>query len=151
MGINIGSLAFHHQWNSTAPTTNITMKLAVIACLACVSLAAPQQLLPNPVAILRDERTDNGDGTFSYVFEADNGIAAQASGVQGFQGGSNVEGSYRFPLDDGSGFVEVRYAADENGFRAESPFLPTPHPTPAHVIELLRIAEEQRAAGITFE
>ncbi|XP_068226253.1 cuticle protein AM1159-like [Palaemon carinicauda] len=125
------------------------MKTIIFACIVSVALAAPQ--FQDPIAITRDERVDNGDGTFSYVFEADNGITAQAAGVQGSQGQSNIEGSYSYPLSDGSGFVEVRYVADENGFRAESPFLPTPHPTPAHVIELLRIAEEQRAAGITFE
>ncbi|XP_068226251.1 cuticle protein AM1159-like [Palaemon carinicauda] len=126
------------------------MKTIILASVLCVTMAAPQSL-QDPVAITRDDRVDNGDGTFSYVFEADNGISAQASGVQGSQGQSNIEGVYSYPLSDGSGFVEVRYVADENGFRAESPFLPTPHPTPAHVIELLRIAEEQRAAGITFE
>ncbi|XP_064084082.1 cuticle protein AM1159-like [Macrobrachium nipponense] len=126
------------------------MKTIIFAGVICVAVAAPQ-FQDQVAAITRDERIDNGDGTFNYVFEADNGIAAQASGVQGSLGQSNIEGSYRYPLSDGSGFVEVRYVADENGFRAESPFLPTPHPTPAHVIELLRIADEQRAAGITFE
>ncbi|KAG7176954.1 Cuticle protein [Homarus americanus] len=56
----------------------------------------------------------------------------------------------KFPLSDGS-IAEVRYIADENGFQPESPLLPTPHPLPAHVEELLRIAERQRAEGITFE
>ena len=53
-------------------------------------------------------------------------------------------------LEDGS-FATVNFVADENGFRAESPILPVPHPNPPHVEELLRIAEQQRAAGITFE
>ncbi|XP_068226250.1 cuticle protein AM1159-like [Palaemon carinicauda] len=125
------------------------MKLIILSSFLCLVLAAPQ--IQNPIAITRDDRVDNGDGTFSYAFEAENGIAAQAAGVQGSQGQSNIEGFYSYPLSDGSGFIEVRYVADENGFRAESPFLPTPHPTPAHVLELLRIADEQRAAGITFE
>lgn len=47
--------------------------------------------------------------------------------------------------------IEIRYVADENGFRAESPFLPTPHPLPPHAIEQIRIAEEQRRNGIIFE
>ncbi|XP_066941930.1 cuticle protein AM1199-like [Macrobrachium rosenbergii] len=128
----------------------------VLAFLAAVAVAAPQfgqpqqQFLQNPVAILRDDRQDLGNGEFSYVFEADNGISESRRGYVGAFGQSNMEGSYRFPLPDGS-FAEVRYVADENGFRAESPFIPTPHPLPAHAIEQIRIAEEQRARGITFE
>lgn len=53
-------------------------------------------------------------------------------------------------LADGS-VAEVRFIANENGFQPQSDLLPTPHPLPAHVNELLRIAEEQRAQGITFE
>ncbi|KAG7176958.1 Cuticle protein [Homarus americanus] len=58
--------------------------------------------------------------------------------------------SHRLPDNEG-GFQEVRYVANEFGVQVQSPLLPTPHPLPAHVQELLRIAEEQRAAGITFE
>ncbi|XP_064084081.1 cuticle protein AM1159-like [Macrobrachium nipponense] len=125
------------------------MKFILLACASfcAAALAAPQ--IPNQVvAITRDDRTDNGDGTFTYAFEAENGIVAQAAGVRGALGQSNIQGVYSYPLPDGSGVIEVRYVADENGFRAESPFLPQ---NPPHVAQLLRIAEEQRAAGITFE
>lgn len=57
---------------------------------------------------------------------------------------------HRFNFPDGTLF-ELSYVADENGYRPESPFIPTDHPLPAHVYELLRIAEEQRAQGITFD
>ncbi|XP_068226249.1 cuticle protein AM1159-like [Palaemon carinicauda] len=126
------------------------MKFIIFACLLALTLAAPQQL-QDPVAITRDERVDNGDGSFQYIFEAENGISAQAAGVPGIEGQTNIQGSYSFPLPDGSGIAVVSYVADENGFRAESPLLPVAPPAPAHVEELLRIAEEQRAAGITFE
>ena len=56
--------------------------------------------------------------------------------------------SYTAPSGE---LVEVRYTADENGFRAESPYIPTPHPMPAHALEQIRIAEEQRARGITWD
>ncbi|KAK3891959.1 hypothetical protein Pcinc_004174 [Petrolisthes cinctipes] len=125
------------------------MQLILLACLAVVASAAPQ-LAPLPVAILRDDRQDNGDGNFQYTFESENGISVSASGSPGSQGQANIQGSYLYPLEDGT-FAEVRYVADEFGFRPESPLLPTTPPVPAHVPELLRIAEEQRAAGITFE
>merc|ERR1712183_686455 len=137
------------QQSSTRLHTTKIMKLILLACLSAVAIAAPQ--IQNPIAIIRDDRTANDDGSFNYAFEAENGIVAQASAVPGSNGQSNIKGFYSFPLADGSGFAEVKYIADENGFRAESPLLPTPHPLPAHVVELLRIADEQRAAGITFE
>ncbi|XP_068226145.1 cuticle protein AM1199-like isoform X3 [Palaemon carinicauda] len=133
------------------------MKSVILACLAALAVAAPQFGLPqqqqfvqaNQVAILRDDRQDLGNGEFAYTFEADNGISESRRGFLGSLGQSNMEGSFRFPLPDGT-FAEVRYVADENGFRAESPLIPTPHPLPAHAIEQIRFAEEQRARGITF-
>ncbi|XP_068226143.1 cuticle protein AM1199-like isoform X2 [Palaemon carinicauda] len=139
------------------------MKSVILACLAAVAVAAPQfglpqqqfvqatspLILPNQVAILRDDRQDLGNGEFAYTFESDNGISESRRGFLGSLGQSNMEGSFRFPLPDGT-FAEVRYVADENGFRAESPLIPTPHPLPAHAIEQIRFAEEQRARGITF-
>ncbi|XP_068226989.1 cuticle protein AM1199-like [Palaemon carinicauda] len=147
------------------------MKIAIIACLAAVALASPQfnsrsrqlqqqgrpfqqpptsqRVTQRPIAILRDDRQDNGNGEFRYSFESENGISETRTGYRGSQGQTNMEGSYRFPLPDGT-FAEVRYVADENGFRAESPLIPTPHPLPAHAIEQIRFAEEQRARGVTW-
>lgn len=50
---------------------------------------------------------------------------------------------FRFSDPDGN-LVEVRYVADEFGFRAESPYVPTPHPLPAHALQQIAFAEEQR-------
>lgn len=44
--------------------------------------------------------------------------------------------------------INVQYVADENGFQPESDAIP---PTPPHVNELLKIADEQRAQGIQFD
>ncbi|MPC15104.1 Cuticle protein AM1199 [Portunus trituberculatus] len=46
---------------------------------------------------------------------------------------------------------EVRFIADELGVRAESPLLPTPPPAPAHAVEQMRLAEEQRALEFTAQ
>ncbi|XP_071551772.1 cuticle protein AM1239-like [Panulirus ornatus] len=127
------------------------MKLVVLACLAAVAVAAPQfqDFIPI-VNILRDERQDDGNGNFRYVFEADNGIAVEASGTPGSQGQSNIQGSFRFVFPEGN-TADVRYIADESGFQPQSDLLPTDHPLPAHAIELIRMTEELRAAGATWD
>ncbi|XP_037798706.1 cuticle protein AM1159-like [Penaeus monodon] len=126
------------------------MKSAIFACLFAVALAAPQQNPLGLAEVLVDERVDNGDGTFQYNFQTSNDIAAQRTGSVGSAGQSNHQGVYRFLTPEGE-TVEVSYTADENGFQPQSAFLPTEHPIPAHVYELLAIAEQQRAQGIQFD
>merc|ERR1711931_305043 len=127
----------------------VNMKLIVLACLAAVAVAAPQLLEEREVVVLRDDRLANEDGTFSYALEADNGIQTEVEGVAGAEGQINMRGSYMMPLADGT-FALVTFIANENGFQPQSDLLPTPHPLPAHVYDLLAIAEQQRAEGIVF-
>ncbi|XP_068216172.1 cuticle protein AM1159-like [Palaemon carinicauda] len=122
------------------------MKFVILFCLLAMSFAAPQE----DAQIIRDDRVDNGDGSFSYSFAADNGLEMEVEGTPGSEGQSNMRGYYLLPLESG-GFARVDFVADEAGFQPQSDLLPTPHPLPEHVHELLRIAEEQRAQGITFE
>ncbi|XP_064084283.1 cuticle protein AM1199-like [Macrobrachium nipponense] len=124
------------------------MKLIIVACLVAMALAAPRP--QDDVSILRDERVDQGDGNFNYNFELSDGTAIGAEGTPNDAGSVNIEGSYRFTLPDGA-VVEITYVADEAGFRPVGDVIPTPHPLPAHAIEQIRFAEEQRAAGVTFE
>ncbi|XP_071551771.1 cuticle protein AM1239-like [Panulirus ornatus] len=127
------------------------MKLVVLACLAAVAIAAPQSQDVIPVVqVLRDDRQDDGNGIFNYAFETENGIAMEASGTPGSQGQSNMQGSFRFVFPEGNA-ADVRYIADENGFQPQSDLLPTDHPLPAHVIDLIRMTEELRAAGATWD
>ncbi|XP_064084343.1 cuticle protein AM1199-like [Macrobrachium nipponense] len=138
------------------------MLFVVLSCFVALACGAPQfagrpiQYNPNDVpqyrhiAILKDERVDHGDGNFQYAFETENGINVNAVGTPGSKGQSNIQGAFSFPLPDGT-LAQVRYIADEFGFRAESPLIPTPHPLPAHAIEQIRIAEQQRAQGIVWE
>merc|ERR1712142_1063685 len=129
----------------------VIMKFVVLACLAAVAVAAPQLQERREVVVLRDDRVDNGDGSFSYAVEADNGINTAVQGSVGSEGQSNMEGSYTVQLEDGTQAV-IRFIANEFGFQAQSDsnILPTPHPTPDHVFKLLEIAERQRAEGIVF-
>ncbi|XP_042859015.1 cuticle protein AM1199-like [Penaeus japonicus] len=120
------------------------MKTIILVCIIALGLADPQYGRPNQkhVAIVREDRQDDGNGRFSYSFEAENGISVAAAGSPGSKGQSNINGNFRFRLDDGR-VAEVTYVADEFGYRPESPLIPTPHPLPAHAIEQIRFAEGQ--------
>ncbi|XP_042859361.1 cuticle protein AMP1A-like [Penaeus japonicus] len=128
------------------------MKLTLLVCLAGVAAASalPQVQDRHPeytAETLVDERVDQGDGNFRYLFETTNGIKTEKVGTPGSEGQSNMQGRFSFPLTDG-GVAEFSYVADENGYQPSSDLLP---PTPPHVFRLLEIAAEQRAAGITFD
>ncbi|XP_069996578.1 cuticle protein AMP1A-like [Penaeus vannamei] len=128
------------------------MKLIFLVCLVGVVAASPrpqaQDRHPEYTAeTLVDERVDQGDGNFRYLFETSNGIKTEKVGTPGSEGQSNMQGSFSFPLTDG-GVAQFSYIADENGYQPSSDLLP---PTPPHVFRLLEIAAEQRAKGISFE
>ncbi|XP_068216169.1 cuticle protein AMP2-like [Palaemon carinicauda] len=127
------------------------MKFVIaFTCLVAVAVAAPQSDRDRDATIIGDDRVDNGDGSFSYAFSASNGLEMEVVGAPGSEGQSNMAGYYLLPLESG-GFARVEFVADEAGFQPQSDILPTPHPLPEHVHELLRIAERQRAEGITFD
>ncbi|XP_063598394.1 cuticle protein AMP1A-like [Penaeus indicus] len=122
------------------------MKVVLFACLFAVAFARPD----GDAEVLRDDRVDQGDGNFNYAFETSNGIFQETVGTPGSAGQSNLVGSYRFTDPDGN-VVEVRYTADEEGFRPESDAIPQPPPLPEFVYELLAIAEQQRSSGVQFD
>ncbi|CAL4066248.1 unnamed protein product [Meganyctiphanes norvegica] len=128
------------------------MNNIILSCLIGVAVAAPQfqdQVIVNPnnnLQILQQNHQQDG-ANFQHDQETENGIRSAASGFAGSAGQSNIEGSYSYTGDDGQ-LVEIRYVADENGYRAEGFGIPE---APAHVAQLLAIAEEQRAQGIQFD
>ncbi|XP_027218498.2 cuticle protein AMP1A [Penaeus vannamei] len=126
------------------------MKLVLLVCLAAVAAAAPRPQDGPPVAILRDDRHDDGNGNFNYAFESEDGTSVSAAGAPGAAGQSNIQGSFRFTLPDGT-IAEVSYTADEEGFKPQSDLLPIAPPLPAHALEQIQFAEQQRAAGVIFE
>ncbi|XP_037798500.1 uncharacterized protein LOC119593619 [Penaeus monodon] len=98
--LNVATLSYF-QWfreRSGQMINEVTRRPAsrnqiVLACLAAVTVAAPQ-LQEREVLLLRDDRVANEDGTFSYAVEADNGINTAVAGVVGSAGQINQEGSY---------------------------------------------------------
>ncbi|CAL4248578.1 unnamed protein product, partial [Meganyctiphanes norvegica] len=131
----------------------ITMKFIILSCLLAVAFCQ-DVAVPVPVLILSQEHTPSESGAYSHHFESENGISHSATGSVGSAGQLNVEGSYSFTLADGT-LAVVTYIANEAGFTAESDILPKAvekiHPDPPHVVELLRIAQEQREQGVQFD
>ncbi|XP_076055353.1 cuticle protein AMP4-like [Oratosquilla oratoria] len=122
------------------------MKLIILTAVVAVVVVAQEE----PIPILSETRQEFNNGVSGSSFEAGNGIKFQQKVVTGDLGQSNAEGVYSYP-DEFGNVIEVHYIANENGFQPQGNHLPVAPPAPAYVAELLRIAEEQRAAGIVFE
>nr|XP_045621330.1 cuticle protein AM1159-like [Procambarus clarkii] len=127
-------------------THQLPFSQTLLICLVAVAAAAPDK----DATTVLDKRSDSGDENFHYNFQTSNRIAAQKTGTPGSEGQSNMQGSFRFRLSVGT-VGDVRYIADDFGYRPESPLIPTPHRLPAHAVEQIRVAQEQRAKGITFD
>ena len=87
--------------------------------LVAAATAAPAPQETAQVKILKDERSMEGDGTFSYAWESEDGTMADATGENKMIGdafGVAMTGSYSFQAPDGKTY-EVTWTADENGFQ----------------------------------
>ncbi|XP_063869619.1 cuticle protein AM1159-like [Scylla paramamosain] len=128
--------------------------LAAVAIVATAPATPPkeeevkeEEEEKRPIVILLNERTPPEGATYAFAIETENGISFSEVGVPGSNGQANVKGVYRYLKEDGT-VAEVRYVADEGGFRPESALLPIappfPHPIPLFVQEQIAFAEEQR-------
>lgn len=99
--------------------------------------SGPQQ---PPIAILSFENENNGDGTYRFSYETENGIKAQEQGEIKNKGSENeiasVSGSYSYTAPDGQ-VITITYIADENGFQPQGDHLPTPPPIPEAIAKAL--------------
>ncbi|XP_034249753.1 larval cuticle protein 65Ag1-like [Thrips palmi] len=120
------------------------MKTAVlILALAALAYARPQQPLqatPKPIAILKLASDVQPDGSFTYEYETENGIKADARGALNNAGTENEalvqQGSFSFVADDGVTY-SVTWVADENGFQPQGAHLPVPPPIPEDILKSL--------------
>ncbi|XP_076055244.1 cuticle protein AMP1B-like [Oratosquilla oratoria] len=119
----------------------------IFAALVAIVVA---DKLPIHIPIVAETRQEPVEGASASDFESGNGIRFIQKAVAGVAGQSNAEGVFSYPDEHGN-VIEVRYVANEFGFQPQGAHLPVAPPAPAHVADLLRIAAEQRAAGITFE
>ncbi|XP_076055228.1 larval cuticle protein 65Ag1-like [Oratosquilla oratoria] len=129
--------------------TNMKFLIFVTALLAFAIADFDSREEPIHIPIVAETRKEPVAGASASDFEAANGNSKkrlhQLLHLTHF---SWVVGSYP---DEFGNVIEVRYIANEYDFQPQGVHLPVAPPAPAHVAELLRIAEEQRAAGITFK
>ncbi|XP_055610981.1 cuticle protein CP14.6-like [Uranotaenia lowii] len=113
------------------------MKLVIASSLVAMVLASPlaPSLHQNPDAhaqILSYENVLHEDGHYKWGYQTSNGIAAHEEGL----GSHAANGEFAYTGPDGQQY-RIVYVADENGFRPQGAHIPTPPPTPDHVIRSL--------------
>ncbi|KAJ2946978.1 hypothetical protein O0L34_g16324 [Tuta absoluta] len=101
--------------------------------------------------ILKYGNDVNGDGSYSYFYETNNGIAAQEQGSPRNFGGNPpvapavAQGSFSWTSPEGVP-VAISYVADENGYQPQGDAIPTPPPVPPQIARALEyIARNYRA------
>ncbi|XP_047469761.1 cuticle protein CP14.6-like [Penaeus chinensis] len=129
------------------------MKFIILACVAAVAFAVPQYSSSEEVEfipILKDDRVQEDDGTYSFDFETGNGISfSQAGSPDGEEDAVIKAGEYSYTAPDGTE-IHLRFVADDNGFQPEGDHLPVapefPHPIPQFVLDQIAKAAEEDAA-----
>uniref|UniRef100_A0A182MJH2 Uncharacterized protein n=1 Tax=Anopheles culicifacies TaxID=139723 RepID=A0A182MJH2_9DIPT len=97
----------------------IMKTLIVLALIAIVAVAANQD-----ARTLRYENVQDGDASYKFAFESDDGISRQEQGeLKTEEEGMNVQGNFKFVADDGQEYV-VQYVADSQGFHPEGDHIP---------------------------
>ncbi|XP_070495016.1 endocuticle structural glycoprotein SgAbd-2-like [Chironomus tepperi] len=102
-----------------------------------------------PITSYKNEMSP--DGSYQYSYSTGNGIKADESGYLknvGQQKAQVVQGSYSYTSPEGQP-IQVRYQADEYGFRAEGAHLPTSPPIPEAIQKSLQLIARTQPAPAT--
>jgi len=121
----------------------------LIVIIGCAFAAPQQQQLQQQrtgpeITILRYENENNGDGTYSYLYETSDGTSAAQKGYlkpppAGEEDPIQVaEGYYAWVSPEGQQF-KLDYLADEQGYQPKADFLPTSPPIPEEILRALDI------------
>ncbi|KAG5317894.1 CUD1 protein, partial [Pseudoatta argentina] len=112
-----------------------------IVTLALVAIALAQQHPHSPVqpvaAILKQAQDISPEGSYSYAYETENGIAASEQGSPqpvGPKGDPAViaQGQFQYTAPDGTP-IALQYTADENGFHPQGAHLPIAPQVPEQI------------------
>ncbi|CAD7090698.1 unnamed protein product [Hermetia illucens] len=109
-------------------------KLVAFIALFALAVAAPEHYIsPEGGAEITGYSSDlSPDGSYHYVYQTSNGIAAEESGV----GAHQAQGGFSYTSPEGAP-IKVSYTADENGFHPDGAHLPIPPPIPEEILKSL--------------
>ncbi|CAH1104805.1 unnamed protein product [Psylliodes chrysocephalus] len=114
------------------------MKSVILLLALATGLSSAQYYRPvgsgvNSRIISQTQEGPNTDGSYRWSYQTDNGINAEEEGRLKGIGSTNeamdVRGGFSYTAPDNTP-ISLTYTADENGFRAFGPHLPTPPPIP---------------------
>ncbi|KAF2349618.1 Insect cuticle protein [Trinorchestia longiramus] len=108
----------------SSSTNNLNMKIVILLALVGVAFAAKLDGLGGNVQVLRDDSVAPVGARYRTSFQLDNGITVDEEGTEGSVGQSVVRGSYSYTSPEGE-IITINYVADENGYRATGPSVPT--------------------------
>ncbi|XP_046752576.1 endocuticle structural glycoprotein SgAbd-2-like [Diprion similis] len=127
---------------STRRGTKPAMNTLILTFFALAAAAAAAPLDQQPPVPIVNQYLDgpNPDGTYSYGFEAGNGIKLQEQGQLENAGtpdeAESVQGSYSYPSEDGN-LITLTYVAGKDGFQAQGAHLPQAPPIPDAILKAL--------------
>ncbi|XP_076033151.1 endocuticle structural glycoprotein SgAbd-4-like [Oratosquilla oratoria] len=107
LGSSSASVPLYDPSRSSLAFINMN-RLIVVACLIAVVVGDSY----TPIPILKDDRTLNSDGTYSFNFETGNGISRNEEGKQ--YDGQNTAGGWRYTAPDGN-VISLTFTADAAG------------------------------------
>ncbi|XP_027224480.1 endocuticle structural glycoprotein SgAbd-8 [Penaeus vannamei] len=100
--------------------------LLVLLSSVCL-FAAADESYGAPIPILKDDRTQDAYGGYSFDFESGNGIVRQESGKE--SDGQAKEGGWRYISPEGVP-VEIVFVADQGGYQPQGAVVPVAPPLP---------------------
>ncbi|XP_077257192.1 endocuticle structural glycoprotein SgAbd-8-like [Temnothorax americanus] len=126
--LEISSRSSIGSTDSSYPHFKMKFLIVTLALVAVALAQHPQQLQQQPVAILKFAQDSSPEGSYSYAYETENGIAASEQGSPqpvGPKGDPAVvaQGQYQYTAPDGTP-IALQYTADENGFHPQGSHLP---------------------------
>ncbi|XP_047487912.1 endocuticle structural glycoprotein SgAbd-8-like [Penaeus chinensis] len=101
--------------------------LAALLLLSVLGSEAAESPYSAPIPILKDDRTQDAYGGYTFDFESGNGIVRQESGKE--SDGQAKEGGWRYESPEGVP-VEISFVADQGGYQPQGAVIPVPPPLP---------------------